>query len=92
MRVYKPPPLNPILLTAKRLSEALMDDGEQQRLARLKDDERRRSARQSAMRRMLSQDDAALEDKVAAVKTVQREDKTRVVSAISAMLGQDRKS
>ena len=49
-----------------------MDDGEQQRLARLKDDERRRSARQSAMRRMLSQDDAALEDKVAAVKTVQK--------------------
>ena len=44
------------------------------------------------MRRMLSQDDAALEDKVAAVKTVQKEDKTRVVSAISAMLGQDRKS
>ena len=69
-----------------------MDDGEQQRLARLKDDERRRSARQSAMRRMLSQDDAALEDKVAAVKTVQREDKTRVVSAISVMLGQDTKS
>ena len=69
-----------------------MDDGEQQRLARLKDDERRRSARQSAMRRMLSQDDTALEDKVAAVKTVQREDKMRVVSAISAMLGQDRNS
>ena len=69
-----------------------MDDGEQQRLARLKDDERRRSARQSAMRRMLSQDDVALEDKVAAVKTVQREDKTRVISAISTMLGQDTKS
>ena len=69
-----------------------MDDGEQQRLARLKDDERRRSAQQSAMRRMLSQDAATLEDKVAAVKTVQKEDKTRVVSAISAMLGQQRKS
>ncbi len=69
-----------------------MDDGEQQRLAHLKDDERRRSARQSAMRRLLSQNDAALEDKVAAVKTVQKEDKTRVVSAISAMLRQDRKS
>ena len=69
-----------------------MDDGKQQRFARLKDDERRRSARQLAMRRMLSQDDAALEDKVAAVKTVQREDKTRVLSAICAMLGQDRKS
>ena len=69
-----------------------MDDGKQQRLARLKDDEKRRSARQSAMLRMLSQEDAALEDKVAVVKTVQREDKTRVVSAISAMLGQDRKS
>ena len=69
-----------------------MDDGEQQRLARLKDDERRRSARQSAVRRILSQEDAALEDKVAAVKTVQKEDKTRVISAISAMLGQDRKS
>ena len=69
-----------------------MDDGEQQRLARLKDDERRRSARQSAMRRMLSQEDASLEEKVAAVKTLQREDKTRVVSAISAMLGQDRKT
>ena len=69
-----------------------MDDGKQQRLARLKDDERRRSARQSAMRRMLSQEDAALEDKVAAVKTLQREDKTRVVSAINAMLGQDRKT
>ena len=69
-----------------------MDDGEQQRLARLKDDQRRRSARQSAMRRLLSQNDAALEDKVAAVKTVQKEDKTRVVSAISAMLRQDRKS
>ena len=69
-----------------------MDDGEQQRLARLKDDERRRSARQTAMRKLLSQDDAALEDKVAAVKTVQKEDKTRVFSAISTMLGQDRKS
>ena len=69
-----------------------MDDGEQQRLARLKDDERRRSARQTAMRKLLSQDDAALEDKVAALKTVQKEDKTRVVSAISTMLGQDRKS
>ena len=69
-----------------------MDDAEQQRLARLKDDERRRSARQSAMRRMLSQDDAALEDKVAAVKTVQREDKNRVVSVVSAMLGQDLKT
>ena len=69
-----------------------MDDGKQQRLARLKDDEKRRSARQLAMRRMLSQEDAALEDKVAVVKTVQREDKTRVVSAISIMLGQDRKS
>lgn len=69
-----------------------MDDGEQQRLARLKDDQRRRSARQSAMRRLLSQNDAALEDKVAAVKTVQKEDKTRVVSAISAMLRQDRNS
>ena len=69
-----------------------MDDGEQQRLARLKDDERRRSARQTAMRKLLSQDDALLEDKVAAVKTVQKEDKTRVVSAISTMLGQDRKS
>ena len=69
-----------------------MDDGEQQRLARLKGDERRRSARQTAMRKLLSQDDAALEDKVAAVKTVQKEDKTRVVSAISTMLGQDRKS
>jgi len=70
----------------------MMDDSEQQRLARLKDDERRRSARQSAIRRMLSQEDAALEDKVAAVKTLQREDKTRVVSAINAMLGQDRKT
>ncbi len=69
-----------------------MDDGEQQRLARLKDDERLRSARKTAMRKLLSQDDAALEDKVAAVKTVQKEDKTRVVSAISTMLGQDRKS
>ena len=69
-----------------------MDDGEQQRLARLKDDERRRSARHSALRRMLSQDDAALEDKVAAVKTVQREDKNRVVSVVSAMLGQDLKT
>ena len=69
-----------------------MDDGEQQRLTRLKDDERRRLARQSAIRRMLSQDDAALEDKVAAVKTVQRKDKTRVVLAISTMLGQDTKS
>ena len=69
-----------------------MDDGEQQRLARLKDDERRRSARQTAMRKLLSQDDATLEDKVAAVKTVQKEDKTRVVSAISTILGQDRKS
>ena len=80
------------MLSAKSHSEAMMDDAEQQRLARLKDDERRRSARQSAMRRMLSQDDTALEDKVAAVKTVQREDKNRVVSAVSAMLGQDLKS
>jgi len=69
-----------------------MNNRKQQRLARLKDNERRRSARQSAICRMLSQDDAALEDKVAAVKTVQREDKTRVVLAISAMLGQDRRS
>ena len=70
----------------------MMDDALRQRLARLKDDERRRSAQQSAMRRMLSQDNATLEDKVAAVKTVQKEDKTRVVSAISGMLEQDSKS
>ena len=69
-----------------------MDDGERKRLARLKDDEKTAIGPASAMRRMLSQDDAALEDKVAAVKTVQKEDKTRVVSAISTMLGQDRKS
>ena len=30
-----------------------------------------------------------MEDKVAAVKTVQREDKTRVLSAISGLMGQD---
>lgn len=69
-----------------------MDDSEQQRLVRLREDERRRSARQSAMHRMLSQQVSALEDKVATVKTVQKEDKTRVVSAITTMLGQDRKS
>ena len=69
-----------------------MDDAEQNRLVRLREDEKRRSARQVAMRRMLSLEGAALEDKVAAVKTVQKEDKTRVVSAISTMLGQDRKS
>jgi len=69
-----------------------MDDSEQQRLVRLREGEKRRSARQSAMRRMLSQQGSALEDKVAAVKTVQKEDKTRVVSAITTMLGQDRKS
>ena len=44
------------------------------------------------MHRMLSQQVSALEDKVATVKTVQKEDKTRVVSAITTMLGQDRKS
>ena len=69
-----------------------MDDSEQQRLVRLREDERRRSARQSAMHRMLSQQVSALEDKVATVKTVQKEDKARVVSAITTMLGQDRKS
>lgn len=69
-----------------------MDDSEQQRLVRLREDERRRSARQSAMHRMLSQQVSALEDKVATVKTVQKEDKTRVVSAITTMLRQDRKS
>ena len=43
---------------------------------------------------LLHQDNNKIKDKdkVAAVKTVQREDKTRVVSAISAMLGQQRKS
>lgn len=67
-----------------------MDDAEQKdRLARLKSAERRRSARQSAIHQMLSTDSDGIEDKVAAVKTVQREDKTRVVSAISGLMGQD---
>ena len=68
-----------------------MDDSEQQkRLARLKESERRRSARQNELHNLLSQDDAAIEDKVAAMKTVHREDKSRVVSAITNLLGQDR--
>ena len=67
-----------------------MNDAEQkERLARLKSAERRRSARQSAIHRMLSRDGAGIEDKVAAVKTVQREDKTRVLSAISGLMKQD---
>lgn len=67
-----------------------MDEADQQkRLARLKEDERRRSARQSEMHSMLSRDDAGIDDKVAAVKTVQREDKTRVISAISSLMGRN---
>ena len=67
-----------------------MDDAEQnERLARLKGAERRRSARQSAIHQMLSKGSDGIEDKVAAVKTVQREDKSRVLSAISGLMGQD---
>ena len=65
------------------------DSDQQTRLARLRHAERRRSARQSAMRQLLSGDNAAIEDKIAAVKTVQHEDKTRVVSAISGLMGRD---
>lgn len=67
-----------------------MDDAQQkERLARLRSAERRRSARQSAIHRMLSKDSTGIEDKVAAVKAVQREDKARVLSAISGLMGQD---
>lgn len=67
-----------------------MDDANQkERLAKLRSAERRRSARETAIHQLLSEDSAGIEDKVAAVKTVQREDKTRVLSAISGLMGQD---
>jgi len=67
-----------------------MDDtDERERLAKLKSAERLRSARQSAIHQMLSADGAGIDDKVAAVKTVHHEDKTRVLSAISGLMKQD---
>ena len=67
-----------------------MDDADQSdRLAKLKDAVRRRSARQSQMHQLLSQDKTDIEDKIATVRTVQREDRTRVISAITSLMGQN---
>jgi hypothetical protein len=67
-----------------------MDDADQkERLGRLKSAERRRSARETAIQQMLSKDSTGIDEKVATVKTVQREDKTRVISAISSLMGRN---
>ena len=67
-----------------------MNDGDQdQRLAKLKQAQRQQSARGAAVKKLLETGGDGIEDKVAAVKTIQKADRPRVMSAFSRLLGQD---
>ena len=67
-----------------------MNDGEQdQRLAKLKQAQRQQSARGAAVQKLLETGGDGIEDKVVAVKTIQKADRPRVMSAFSRLLGQD---
>ena len=67
-----------------------MNDGDQdQRLAKLKQAQRRQSARGAAVQKLLETGNSGIDDKVAAVKTIQQTDRPRVMSAFSRLLGQD---
>ena len=69
-----------------------MDDTDRdQRLARLKQAQRQQSAHGAAVQTLLETSTNGIEDKVAAVKTLQKVDRPRVMSAFSRLLGQDRK-
>jgi len=66
------------------------DETEQKaRLARLKQAQRRQSAHGAAVKRMLEASADRIEDKVATVKTMQKTDGPRVLSAINSLLRQD---
>lgn len=65
------------------------NDEAEQRLAKLKRDQRARVAGERALDDFLSRDTAAMEDKLASVRTTHRIDKRRVLSAIRHFLDRD---
>ena len=68
----------------------MTDDADNRaRLDRLKQAQQRDSARDAALRRMLESQGTDIEDKIAAVKTVQKTNRPRVLSAFTSLLNQD---
>jgi len=59
------------------------------RLAKLKQAQRQQSAREDALRRMLEPQGGDIDDKVAAVKTAQKADNRRVLSAFNQLMKKD---
>ena len=65
------------------------NDEADQRLVKLKRDQRARVAGERALKDFLCKDTGALEDKLASVRTTHRIDKRRVLSAVRHFLDRD---
>ena len=77
---------------AANRGQDVMDESDRDRqLAKLKQAQRQKSAREAAVRHMLDTNGNRIEDKVAAVKTLQKTDRPRVISAFSRLLNEDQK-
>lgn len=68
----------------------MTDDDTRRRLARLKRDQRARSAPDAALQQLLAGKDRSADDKLATVKAVQKTDQRRVLSAVRHLLGDDK--
>jgi len=67
----------------------VMDDTDRdERLAKLKQAQRRHSARGAAVHKLLEMNESDIEDKIAAVKAIQQTDRPRVMSAFSRLMSQ----
>ena len=66
----------------------MTDENQKERLARMQQAQRETSARSAAVRRMLEADGAGIENKVAVVKTIQKTDRPRMLSAFNRLMNQ----
>ena len=66
----------------------MTDENQTERLARMRQAQRQKSARDDAVNHMLEAKGDGIEDKVAAVKTIQKTDRPRVLSAFSRLMNQ----
>ena len=65
------------------------DDEMGQRLARLKEDQRSRSASRQALEQFLAKGSDSMDDKLASMKVTHRLDNRRVLSAVKHLLDRD---
>lgn len=66
----------------------MTDENQTERFARMRQVQRQKSARDDAVNHMLEAKGDGIEDKVAAVKTIQKTDRPRVLSAFSRLMNQ----